>query len=138
MDINIYTDGGSLNNPGEAAIGFVIFKGNKKILSGNKRIGIASNNQAEYEAVIAALEAIKKIISNKTIPPPTRVVFYSDSRLLVNQVNGLFKIKNSKIRDYIFKIRSLENEIGVFIVYKNIPREKNALADSLVKKALGR
>jgi hypothetical protein len=60
----------------------------------------------------------------------------SDSRLMVNQLKGLFKVKNAGIRDMILKIRVLEGEIGKEIIYQDIPREKNTMADSLVKKAL--
>jgi hypothetical protein len=55
---------------------------------------------------------------------------------MVNQLNGLFKVKNSDIRDFVFKTRCLEQEIKIPIVYKYIPREKNTLADSLVKSVL--
>ena len=61
-----------------------------------------------------------------------RIEVFSDSRLMVNQVNGLWKIKEARLRDYVFKIRSLESEIGLPISYKDIPREQNTVADDLV------
>ena len=62
----------------------------------------------------------------------TKIELSSDSRLLVNQVNGLFKVKNGKIKEYILAIRGLELEIGLPISYINIPREENTAADDLV------
>ena len=62
----------------------------------------------------------------------SEIVFHSDSTLLVNQVNGLYKVKNAKIREFIMQIRILEQEIRIPITYKYIPREKNFRADSLV------
>lgn len=134
MVLQVYTDGGSLNNPGQAAYAYVIFDGKKLLFSNSERIGIASNNVAEYTGLIKALEKVKKIISNdRTV---TKIEVFSDSSLMVNQLNGLFKVKNSKIRELVFEIRTLEGAINLPIIYIHILREKNMLADSLVKKSL--
>ena len=61
-----------------------------------------------------------------------KVEFYSDSRLMVNQVKGLFKVKNGRIKEYILIIRGLEQEINLPITYNYVPREQNAEADLLV------
>jgi len=126
MILKIFTDGGSKGNPGPSSIGVVGFLEGKKIIEISKSIGIATNNDAEYQALIEALENIKKV---KNI---SRIEFYSDSRLMVNQVNGLFKVKNGKIKEYILRIRSLEQEINLPIFYYLIPREQNMEADKLV------
>lgn len=135
MDIKIYTDGGSRNNPGEAACAFVVYKQNKIIHKESKRLGIASNNNAEYQGVVCALEYLKSLagIMGKSI---TRVVFVSDSLLMVNQLNGVYKVKNAAIRDFIMKIRILESEIKLPTLYTHVLREKNTEADALVKEAL--
>ncbi len=129
MTLNIYTDGGSKGNPGPASIGIVFYLDNKLILKHHQNIGVATNNDAEYLAVICALE---KVIDQKITVE--KINLYSDSRLLVNQVRGLFKVKNPKIKEYIFKIRTLENQINKPISYFLIPREKNRLADKLVNQ----
>jgi len=131
--LKVFTDGGSKGNPGPASIGGVFYIDNKKIFQFNQSIGIATNNDAEYQALIYALEEIKKqkekLANDFKVE---KIEFYSDSRLLVNQVKGFFKVKNGKIKEYILKIRSLEQEINLPIFYHQIPREKNKEADRLV------
>jgi len=131
--LTVFTDGGSKGNPGEASIGGVFYIGSKKNFQFNKSIGIATNNDAEYQALIYALEEIKrqkeKLVNEFKIE---KIDFYSDSRLLVNQVNGFFKVKSGKIKEYILKIRMLEQEINLPIFYHQICREKNKEADKLV------
>lgn len=137
MTLKIYTDGGSKGNPGPASVGMVFYLDGKEVFKYRENIGIATNNVAEYKAVIRALE----IVGNGLKPFPTlfnwdknitKIEFYSDSQLLVNQVNGFFKVKNAIIREFIFKIRILEQEIGLPISYHLIPREENRVADKLV------
>lgn len=133
MILKVFTDGGSKGNPGPSAIGGIGYLDGKKIFEFKKSIGIATNNDAEYKALIEALINIKNQISKiKTTYQISKIEFRSDSRLMVNQVNGLFKVKNGKIKEYILKIRSLEMEIRLPISYFYIPREKNSIADSLV------
>jgi ribonuclease HI len=131
--LKVFTDGGSKGNPGPASIGGVFYIGSKKIFHFNQSIGIATNNNAEYQALIYALEEIKKqkekLVNDFKVE---KIEFYSDSRLLVNQINGFFKVKNEKIKEHILKIRMLEQEINLPIFYHLIPREKNKEADQLV------
>lgn len=79
---------------------------------------------------------ISKLTSH--FPPPSSLHFYLDSRLVVNQLNGLFKIKDAKLRRLVVKVRQLEQEVGGNISYHLIPREKNFLADQEVKKILAK
>jgi len=129
MVINVYTDGGSKGNPGPSSIGIVFYVNGVSDYRFNQSIGTATNNDAEYFALIKALEILISRYHNKN---PKQVNFYSDSRLMVNQVNGLFKVKNAKIREYILKIRALEQDFKHPVSYHYIPREKNSEADSLV------
>jgi ribonuclease HI len=131
MTLKIYTDGGAKGNPGPASVGMVFYLDGKEIFRYREDIGITTNNIAEYTAVIKALEKTKSLNTNYKLRI-TKIAFYSDSRLLVNQVNGLFKVKNSKIREFIMKIRILEQEIKLPISYHLIPREENRVADRLV------
>ena len=132
MIFNVFTDGGSRNNPGPAAVGVVIQDAaNKNILhSFGQTIGVATNNVAEYQAVIAAQEWL---IANKK---SGEFRFFLDSQLVVNQLNGLWKIKDAGLRQKIIFIRQLEAKLKSVIKYAAIPREKNTLADRLVNRAL--
>ena len=135
MNCTIYTDGGSLNNPGQAAYAFVIYFDNKLEYQFSETIGVATNNIAEYTGLIKALEKIKEYKKSKTIE---KIFVYADSELMVKQLNGLYKVKNADLRDCVMKVRYLESEINIPVQYFHVLREKNTLADSLVKKALGR
>jgi ribonuclease HI len=138
MILKIFTDGGSKGNPGPSSIGGVGYLNGKKIFEFKKSIGIATNNDAEYQALINALEILNpksqnpNKIQSQNFNKIKTIQFYSDSRLMVNQVNGLFKVKNGKIKEYILKIRSLEQEINLSISYHYVPREQNVEADRLV------
>src|SRR3990167_7321954 len=138
MVLKVFTDGGSKGNPGPSRIGMVFYGDGRKIFHHHESIGVATNNEAEYKALIKALEEIKNASLDPstslrmTIKATKQIQFYSDSRLMVNQVNGLFKVKQGKIKEYILKIRGLEQEIKAPITYHLIPREKNREADLLV------
>jgi len=130
MILKVFTDGGSKGNPGPSSIGGVGYIDSKKVFEFKKSIGIATNNDAEYKALIEALEKIRGY--ELGVMRITQIEFYSDSRLMASQVNGFFKVKNGKIKEYILKIRSLEQEINLPIAYHLIPREQNVEADRLV------
>lgn len=125
-----------MGNPGPSASAFVIYQDEEIIEQEAKHLGHATNNKAEYTALIIALERLLELIKDKKIELPEKIQVYADSALLVNQLNGLFKVKNADIRDFIMRIRILESEINVPISYTHVYREENTLADSLVKKAL--
>lgn len=125
----IYTDGGARGNPGPAAGGVVVFDEDGKLIAlEGKYFGKLTNNQAEYEALILALEIITKKECRK-------VVCYLDSELIVKQMNGEYKIKNTQIKRYKKKIDKLTKEIEE-IEYKHVFREKNTYADKLVNIVL--
>ena len=125
----ICADGAARGNPGPAAIGATIKddKGNL-IARISRRIGITTNNQAEYIAIITALEeAIKR--------GATHVELKSDSELVVKQINGRYKVKNTALRPLYQKVVQLTGSLeGFTIAY--IPREQNSEADALANKAL--
>ena len=138
MELKIHTDGGALNNPGPAASAFVMYLNGKEIYSEGKAIGNATNNDAEYTAVINALAKVIEMKNSGTLNGLVKISFFADSSLVVNQVNGLWKIKHAPIREYVLKVHNLEGEVGLPISYTYVPREENTIADGLVKKALGR
>jgi ribonuclease HI len=138
MQLTIFTDGGSLNNPGQAATGYLIYEGKTLITKKGQAIGIATNNVAEYTGLISALSKVKRMIDEGTITHLDCISCFADSELMVKQLNGLYKVKNPDMRDLLMKVRMLENEINVPIFYTHVLRDKNKQADALVKEALGR
>jgi ribonuclease HI len=136
MKLIIHTDGGARGNPGPAAIGVVIEEetGDKRheVAAFGKRIGETTNNVAEYAAVIEALLWMK----NNKEHTAGDIRFYLDSTLVVNQLNGLFKVKEARLRELLTRVRVLEQEAGGAITYSVIPREQNRRADFFVNKAL--
>lgn len=135
MNCTIYTDGGSLNNPGQAAYAFVIYFDDTLEYQIGVPIGIATNNIAEYTGLIKALEKLKEYKKSHIID---QIFVYADSELMIKQLNGLYKVKNGELQMKVLAIKSLEMELAIPIRYTHVLREKNKLADSLVKKALGR
>lgn len=136
-NLNIFTDGGARGNPGRAAIGGVIKTETAVLLAQiSKPIGTSTNNEAEYLALLSALDLISINLDKFKINKDTILKFYSDSSLLVNQVNGIFKVKNSRMREFILRVRTYESQIPGKIIYNLIPREKNLEADFLVNQAL--
>jgi len=133
--LNIFTDGGARGNPGPSAIGVYIEDGNRKKIAGfGKTIGIATNNVAEYKAVIEALTWI--IENKKDFSKDAKIYFFLDSKLVCSQIIGVFKVKNADLRDLLFSVRDREAEITLPIYYKYIPREQNSKADAFVNEAL--
>jgi len=132
--IKVFTDGGARGNPGPAAIGvYVVDENNKKICGFGKKIGIATNNVAEYEAVIAALSFFSE---HREIVKDKKISFFLDSKLVCSQITGLFKVKDSNLRALLFLVREKEGELGTSISYSYIPREENTKADQLMNMAL--
>lgn len=134
--ITIYTDGGSRGNPGKAAIGVVFYneKGEEIKKYGEYLGDNITNNEAEYQAVIFALKKFKAVFG-KTIAKTSEVEVRSDSELLVNQMQGKYKIENEKIQRFFIEIWNLKIDFED-IKFKAIPREKNKEADRLVNEAL--
>jgi len=133
--INVFTDGGARGNPGPSAIGiYITDRNNNEIAGFGKTIGIATNNVAEYKAVIEALDWL--IENKKNISSDVKIHFFLDSKLICSQIVGIFKVKNPSLRDLLFSVRTREAQIAFPIYYKYIPREQNAKADELVNEAL--
>lgn len=128
--IEIWTDGGSRGNPGAAAIGVVIRKNDKVEAEFGRRIGVATNNVAEYTAVLEALTyTVEKLNFDE-------VNFFLDSELVVRQLNGIYKVKDQNLKQIFFKVRHVVNESGAKVTFTHITREKNKRADELVNDAL--
>lgn len=129
--IKMFTDGGSRNNPGLAAIGVWIETLNKKY---SEYIGEKTNNEAEYEALIFGLKKIKSLIG-KEKAKKTEVECYLDSELVVKQLNHEYKLSEKHIQDLFIKVWNLMPDFQK-VSFCHIMREENKIADALVNEAL--
>jgi len=133
--IIIYTDGGSRGNPGPAAIGTVFCNERNQIIKKySEYLGEMTNNEAEYQAVIFALEKFKALFGKK-LAKSTEIELKSDSELLIRQLNGEYKILDEKIQPLFLKIWNLRLDFKK-LKFKLISREKNQEADGLVNETL--
>lgn len=130
MILSLYTDGGARGNPGPAAWGFVIYQDNKKVADGSGYLGSTTNNVAEYTACVEGLEYILQNFGHNQ-----QVQCFADSKLMIEQVCGRYKVKAPHLKPFIEKIRELAHQITE-VSYKHIPREKNTEADRLVNLML--
>ncbi|MBN1357906.1 ribonuclease HI family protein [Candidatus Bathyarchaeota archaeon] len=129
--LTIFSDGGARGNPGPAAIGFLILSETGQVLTAKSRyLGSRTNNQAEYEAIIAALESAVALHADE-------VTCHLDSQLVVKQVTGEYRVKNAELRKLWRKVQELTRSFkkSSFI---SVPRTNSQIqkADSLVNKAL--
>jgi len=127
----MYTDGGSRNNPGPAAIGVYVETLSKKY---GECIGIKTNNEAEYAALIFGLKKVKALIGKDKIKK-CEIECRLDSELVVKQLNHEYKLKEKHIQDFFIEIWNLTLDFGK-VTFVHIPREKNKIADALVNEAL--
>lgn len=134
MKLSIYTDGASRGNPGPAALGAVIKKDNQVVKKYSHFLGEMTNNQAEYQAVIFALKKVKLLYGKKQAKD-LDLEFYSDSELLVKQMNHEYKIKEKELQPLFFEIWNLTLDFKR-VSFKHILREKNKEADRLANQAL--
>ncbi|MDD3614491.1 MAG: ribonuclease HI family protein [Candidatus Pacebacteria bacterium] len=129
-----YTDGGSRGNPGPAAIGVVIEGIGNEPKQYNEFIGEATNNEAEYQAVIFALKKIRQL-AGREILKQIQVEIRLDSELVAKQLNGEYKIEEEKLQPLFMTVWNLKFDFGN-LSFKHVPREKNRLADRLVNMCL--
>jgi len=133
--LRVFTDGGARGNPGPAGIGVYITDEEENVLYAfGKAIGVATNNIAEYKALIAAL--VWLVEHKATVVKHGGVNFFLDSLLLVSQINGIYKVKNANLQTLLFTVREKETSLSVPLRYAHVPREKNKHADALVNAAL--
>jgi ribonuclease HI len=132
----IYTDGGSRGNPGPSACAFVAEEKGKEVSKSSKYLGRQTNNYAEYQGVILALTWLNSepAVSGRQ----SEITFLLDSELVVKQINAIYKVKDENLRNLFFEVLSLIKKYGGNIIFKNIPREKNKIADLLVNTELDR
>ncbi|MDP3956719.1 MAG: ribonuclease HI family protein [bacterium] len=132
-EVIVYTDGGSRGNPGPAALGVIIqFGGTKKIYG--EKVGHATNNIAEYSAIVFALKKMKQLVGKKKAEELT-VKMFMDSELAVRQLNGEYKIENEDLQPLWLRIWNLKIDFKK-VIFAHVPREKNKEADRAVNRAL--
>ena len=129
MKARLSTDGGARGNPGPAAYGYVLEADDGTVLDARgEAIGVATNNVAEYRALVAGLEkAVELAIDDLEV--------VSDSELLVRQMKGEYKVKSETLRDLNDEAEALARRLGK-VRYRAVRREQNELADQLVNEAL--
>jgi probable phosphoglycerate mutase len=129
MKARLHTDGGARGNPGPAAYGFVLVGEDGAVLAAKgEAIGVATNNVAEYRALLAGLERAREL-------GVTELEVVSDSELLVHQMTGRYRVKNRGLVPLSLEAARLAREIGS-VRYRAVRREDNADADRLVNEAL--
>ena len=129
MKAKLWTDGGARGNPGPAAYGYVLEAEDGTVLAAHgEAIGQATNNVAEYRALVAGLEKAVELGVD-------RVEVVSDSELLVKQMRGDYKVKNEALRELSLEASRLARQLGS-VSYTAVRREHNELADRLVNEAL--
>ncbi|MGH3072058.1 MAG: ribonuclease HI family protein [Gaiellaceae bacterium] len=129
MSARLFTDGGARGNPGPAAFAYVLEDANGDLLAAHgEAMGVATNNVAEYSALVAGLE--------KAVELGVRELeVVSDSELMVKQMRGEYKVKNEALRALSLRAGRLALELGA-VRYTAVRREHNELADRLVNEAL--
>jgi len=126
--LEIYSDGASKGNPGRASIGAVLILDGKEVAQVSKSIGIATNNIAEYTALLEALKLAGQMGF-------TRIHVKADSELMIRQLNGIYKVKNPDIKVLFDQIVLLKMNFST-ISFTHVPREQNKRADFLANMAL--
>jgi ribonuclease HI len=128
-EAKIYTDGGSRGNPGDSACAFVILDMNNNVVEkSGYYMGMATNNQAEYYGFKKGLERARDLGINK-------ISLYSDSQLVVNQMNGIYKVKNQELAPLHEDVQTLARSFEK-ISFSYVPRELNKIADKEVNRIL--
>ena len=131
--IIIHTDGGARGNPGPAATGVYITKKDGTVVTRfGKKIGEATNNVAEYKAVVQAFSWLLKNKQHVNGP----VSFLLDSELLVKQLSGKYKVKNQTLKELWYRVQQQKEQLGKEVTFSHVPRENNKEADYEVNKAL--
>ena len=129
MKARLFTDGGARGNPGPAAYGFVLENDEGTVLAAHgEAIGVATNNVAEYSALLAGLERAAELGVDE-------LEVVSDSELMVKQMTGVYRVKNEALRDLSLEASRRARRLPR-VTYRHVRREHNELADRLVNEAL--
>jgi len=131
MKLIIYTDGGARGNPGPAGIGVIIYNEARQVVAEiSEFLGVATNNQAEYRAIIAGLTRAAHLGASE-------LDFYLDSELAVKQLNREYKVKNKDLAPLFLTVHNLSLNFKK-INYTHVTRDRNQEADRLANEAMDR
>ncbi len=136
-DYILYTDGGARGNPGPAGAGAVITRDGVVLKEVSKYLGKQTNNWAEYEAVILALEELKKIVPERQ-RKNTIISVLLDSELIARQLSGVYQVKVETLFPQYIRAHNILVKDFPQTTFTHIPREKNGEADALANKAMDR
>ncbi len=132
--ITVYTDGASRGNPGPSASGYIAMQGGKLVSSEFEYNGVKTNNYAEYHAMEMALSWC---LENLSVSPSAKIAIFSDSELIVKQLNGEYKAKAPNLKDLKKRVQELALKFGS-VTFKNLPRSDSRIArvDAQLNKLL--
>lgn len=128
MQATLFSDGGARGNPGPAGIGYVITRQNEEDVAVGKYIGETTNNQAEYQALLAGLSRARDIGIK-------RLMCFLDSELVVRQIGGVYRVRDADLLPLYEEVCELVSEFEK-VEFTHVPREKNKKADKLVNEAI--
>jgi ribonuclease HI len=132
----IHTDGGARGNPGPAGIGIYITDVHGKVVKEiSEYIGETTNNQAEYQAALRAIESAQAMLDGQGSAKDAELEFYLDSELVVRQLNREYKVKNKELAPLFIKIYNLSQQFKK-VTFTHVFREHNQEADRLVNEAI--
>ncbi|MEO8581577.1 MAG: ribonuclease HI family protein [Patescibacteria group bacterium] len=131
--LTVFTDGGARGNPGPAAIGVVVQQDHKTIHEHNNYLGEQTNNVAEYEALLYSIGWCQRFCETQLVES---IEFLLDSKLVVEQVQGHWKVKEPHLQVLVAKARTLLSSLPCSYSFRYIPRAQNAAADKLVNESL--
>lgn len=140
IKIEVYSDGACRGNPGISSAGIELYVDGKKTGERKRFLGKATNNQAEWEAVILAIDSIyftnllHKETGGQDVKSETKVTFYTDSKLVANQINGKWGAKKDHLKGYIREFKKMMEDYEYEA--EHIPREENQRADELANEKL--
>jgi ribonuclease HI len=128
--LQIHTDGASRGNPGKAAYAYVIESPDGEVVEEAGCLGTMTNNQAEYTALVRALEHALELGTHY------RIIVHSDSELLVKQMSGEYRVKNEELRDFFERAQQLSKQFEGGVAVRHVRRGENRRADALCNEVL--
>jgi len=128
--LTIHTDGASRGNPGEAACAYVISRSGHPVIEVAERLGLMTNNQAEYTALVRALEHALEL------GPAHNLRVHSDSELMVKQMKGEYRVKNEELRELYDEARGLVRQFQGTVTFQHVRRGQNSQPDALCNEVL--
>lgn len=131
MILSVFTDGGSRGNPGISGCGVVIKNDDQIIFQKGRFLGVGTNNEAEYQGLITALEYL---VSNPTTVE--KINIFMDSQLVVRQIQGIYKLKSPNLIPLNHQVSELLSQLTVPYEFTDVRREFNSLADQLANQAM--